>query len=363
MFKIKISGEEFSNFQNFKLTLKFNSIASTFSFDALFDETNERQKTLFRPFGYRKCEIFNDSNKLMLTGVILNHGFKTNEKKNLTSVGGYSVTGVLEDSNISPSRYPLESNGKTVKQIVQTLISDFGISLGEFSADFDSKAIEAVNEVIEKSTSSPTKTIKSYLSDICAQRNLLLTHNAKGQIVITRSNKKKASIRKLASGDYTSISLACNGQKMHDEITVMRQASLENENATQETIRNPFITEFRTDITPKNPFVPNIRPSVKKQDSGQDSTATTAAQNALANELTNITFTIQVPKWEWIKGQMILPDTIVTIPPQPELHIEKEFKLFIETVAFSGTTKSQVSTLSCVLPEVYNGEIPTNIFL
>ena len=52
-----------------------------------------------------------------MTGVILNHGFTETKNKELTSVGGYSVTGVLEDCHISPDKYPLESKGKTVKQM------------------------------------------------------------------------------------------------------------------------------------------------------------------------------------------------------------------------------------------------------
>jgi prophage tail gpP-like protein len=363
MFKLKIQGEEFTNFQNFKLNLMFNSIASTFSFDAYFDEKNESQKKLFRPYSYRKCEVFSPSNELLLTGVILNHGFKSSKNKNLVGVGGSSVTGVLETSQISPKNYPLETSGKTVRQIVDSLISPFGLSIGEFAVRQSDEAKQEINQVIEKTASKPTKTIKSYLSELCAQRNLLITNNAKGQIVITRINANQPSIRKLSTGDYTDIGLNCDGQKMHDEITVMRQASKTNTNATQATVRNPFITEFRTDITQKNRFVPNVRPMVKEQKSGEDQTATTAAQNALANEFRSMKFVINVPKWEWVKGQMILPNEIITIPQDPELHLADDTNVFIESVSFSGTVKAQTSVLTCVIPEVYNGQTPKNIFL
>jgi prophage tail gpP-like protein len=307
--------------------------------------------------------VFSSSDKLLLTGVILNHGFVSNQNKNLVAVGGYSVTGVLEDSKISPKNYPLETSGKTVKQIVQSLIDPFGISIGSFAVSQSSETVKEINQVIKKTSSKPTKSIKAYLNELCSQRNLLITHNEKGQIVITRINANQPSIRKLATGDFTKIGLSCNGQAMHDEITVMRQASKETTNATQYTVRNPFIEQFRTDITPLNPFVPNVRPNVLEQKSGEDQTASTAAINALANEIKTIKFTISVPKWEWLKGQMILPNEIITIPPDPELHLSGDTNLFIESVSFSGTVAAQIATLSCVLPEVYNGNIPKNIFL
>ena len=54
---LKINGIEFSAFNNFHLSLNYNSIASVFSFDGFFDINNPQHKKLFKPLSYNDCTV------------------------------------------------------------------------------------------------------------------------------------------------------------------------------------------------------------------------------------------------------------------------------------------------------------------
>lgn len=348
-FTIKIQGRQFNNFNGFKLNIAFNSIASTFSFNAHFNPENKEHLVLFRPMTYRKVEIFADE-ILVLTGVILNHKFKKRSTPQLIAVSGYSVTGVLEDVSIAPDSYPLESINKTINEITESLIKPFGISL-------ISKEPES-NEILEKSTAKATDSIKSYLSNICAQKNLILTHNETGKLIIT---KAKTNIINAPELKNVNIDSSINGQKMHSEITVQKQASSTDVNSAATTIKNPFITDFNTIITPTNKFIPNYRPLVKEQTSGPNKDTATAARNVLSNDLRAIKFKVSLNSW-YIDKELVMPNKLIYIQSN-DLFLFKKTKVFIESVSFSGSPKAQLLTLNCVLPEVYNNNTPKNIFI
>lgn len=348
-FSLKIQGKDFENFNNFSLTLSFDSIASTFSFDAKFNPDNAEHRNLFRPFSYRKCEVFGDD-ELLLTGVILNHKFSQKPAKTLTSISGYSVTGVLEDSSIPVEKYPLETNNKTLLEIAQDLCNPFGLTVVSNTND--------TATVIESTTAKMGESIKSYLSNLCSQRNLILTHDNIGRLVITKVPSSQKAITTLENSE---VELSCNGQNMHSVITVMKQASIDTDNAGEATIQNPFISAFQTSITPSNPFVPNLRPLVKEQNSGNDNTTEQAAKTALANELKALKFTIPINSW-YINKSLIKPSQIIKVTA-PDCFLYKPTELFIESVTFTGSPESQKAVLSCSLPEVYNNNVPKNIFL
>ena len=250
------------------------------------------------------------------------------------------------------SLYPLQSDGKTIAEIASRLVGPFGITLL-------SNASEA-NQVIETSTASASDSIAGYLNTICAQKNLILTHDAQGRLIITKYVATKP-IAFLKSGSFKEgISLKCNGQAMHSEITVFKQASLDDTNAGQSEIRNPFITAFTTQVSTRNPFVPNYRPLVKEQTSNDEDDTTSATKTILSNELKNIQFSLSLPSW-YINKRIIQPSQIVTVQSEA-LFITRPVNLFIESVEFTGTPESQTATLSLVLPEVYSGGTPQNIF-
>lgn len=373
MFSVRITGKEFTNINNFRLGLNFDAIASTFSFDALFDPDNEQHRVIFRPLSYRKCEVFANG-ELILTGTIINHKFTTATTSTLVGVSGYSVSGVFENSSIPVSVYPLETNTQSLKEIAEKIAGPFGVPIivaadtsrsntvetGQVKTD-NQQVSEAADSELEKTATKPGQSVKSYLSKLASEKNLVLSNDKYGRMLITRAATGSNPIGLLVESGGTQMTLSANGAAVHDTITTVRQADEFTDNASETTITNPLIVPFSTNLAPNNRFVSNVRPLVKVQDSGKDDNSRSTTMTALSNEAKSISVSVTLDSW-YIEGDLI--DVNKTILLQsPRNFLFNPTKFFIQSAEFSGTPQAQTCVLKCVLPEVYTGQIPANPFL
>lgn len=340
---LKIGQTKIDFFNRFNLVLKYDSVASAFSFDYYFNPNNPAHKVLFKPGQYKQCSIEHE-NQLILTGTILSSTFNDSAEPELCSIAGYSLPGVLEDCEIPPTLYPLQSDGLSLREIAQKLIKPFGLKML-----IDAEVTEKMNGVFKTSTADEKQSIKSYLTELAAQKNINITHTPAGELLFTKAKTKQTPILNF---DFTNpmpglkISLTHNGQVMHSEITVIKQASADGGNAGQTTIKNPYVNTYR--------------PKVKIQTSGNDITTTDAARNALADELKGFKITIDTDRWV-VDGKLLTPNNIITITA-PRLFLNKKIPVFIESVTLTGDETKTVASLTCVFPEVYNNNAPINVF-
>ena len=65
----------------------------------------------------------------------------------MVTISGYSLTGVLEDCEIPPKIYPLQSDNLSLKQIAQKIIAPFGLKM-----IVDSSVESLMNSSFKKST-------------------------------------------------------------------------------------------------------------------------------------------------------------------------------------------------------------------
>jgi len=340
---LKISGRKFDFFNSFELNLAYNSIASTFSFEGLiFDEET---KNLFKPLSYKECKVYMDD-ELLLTGTILNTSTSAENQDSLASISGYAKTGVLDDCNIPTSLYPLQSDKLTIKEIIEKLLKPFSLSL-----IVDSLAQSSVNTKFDKSTADSDQTIKSYINELTTQRNIILSHNENGNLLLTKLNLKQPSVATYIEGmPSTKISLSVDGQSMHSHITVQKQASIEVDVAGEQTLTNDLVTSYR--------------PVVKQQTEGSNNETEDSVNSVLGSELRNIQLTIVTDRWKWTDGQkinIIKPNNIIDVK-SPTNFINNLTRFFVESISYSGNQEGIIATINCVLPEVYSGNKPKNIF-
>lgn len=111
---ITIDGKIISYFTAGSVNLKLDSIASTFEFATRFEAQNKDHQEIFMPLQYKEVKIYNTANRLVFTGTILNHRFKSTQGRELLIISGYSKCGILEDVTIPPKHYPLESNNSSL---------------------------------------------------------------------------------------------------------------------------------------------------------------------------------------------------------------------------------------------------------
>lgn len=346
---LKLAGKKISDFNSISIDLKYNSVGSTFSFQYRHDINDEDLKTLNSPDSYAECSIEyqnpdTQETELLITGIALSHGYDDSPIAGLNSISGYSKTAVLEDCEIPTTLYPLQSDGKSFKQIIENLIKPFGLNL-IISEDVQG----AANSVYPVSTADAGDTIKSYLATIANQKNILLSHDSQGNLLLTKSRAgaqpKYNFIRQLP---VTKFTLTVDGQRMHSIITAIKQADSDGGNAGQASVTNPYVKVFR--------------PRTILQSSGTDNDTSSVAKSTLADELRAINLDIEVDTWTDEFGKLWQPNTVISVQ-NDEINLPKKTLFFIETVNFSGNESLQTAVLRCVLPEVHNGQTPKNIFM
>ena len=291
-------------FNQFKMSLKYDSIASSFGFNFLFDPNNPEHAEIACVSHYHECAIYYDED-LMINGYMLSQGFRDTSKPELVSIGGYSKSGVFEDCDIPTVMYPLESNGLSFRQICERILKQFNTHIKSQKNHFKliiadvaslnaSKSIsQKADTTIPKSTAKESENIKSYLTNLATQQNLVLSHNPEGNLLITEAYTEGEPLFDLdvtnknsqAAVGFLEMTMNFNGQPMHSHITVIRQASKDNGNAAEYTIRNPFV-----------PVAAVYRPKTIVLTSGNDITIQEAAENEVRKELKNITLTIRLDR-------------------------------------------------------------------
>lgn len=368
-------------FDEFKMMLRYDSIASTFSFSFYFDPNNAELAEVACVSHYHECSIYYDD-ELLINGYMLSQAFNNDTKGQLVHIGGYSKAGVFEDCDMPTSMYPLESNGISLKNICQRILNEFNTHIRSKENQFKliiadvaladaSKSIvtvsqskisnptkksieEKVDKPLKKSTAKESENIKSYLTNLATQQDLVLSHNPQGDLLITEAYTDGTPIFNYDDSvglvGVIDIALNFNGQPMHSHITVIMQADEDGGNAGEHTIRNPFV-----------PVSAVYRPRVITLSSGDNISIEEAATNELRKELKSIVLTVTLDRGK-INGKFIRPNNTIVVKSRNNF-LYKPVKWFIESVDFEANVSGEKSILTCVPTFVYSNETPTNFFV
>lgn len=366
----RIRNRKVSLFNSFNISLKYNAVASTFALDFYFDPDNIEQKEMACVGHFHLCKLSHNG-ELLMTAQILSEAFTSsgNPPRTLVPISGYSLPGVLEDCQVptnaaidaaiavgnlklpktspaAPYCYQIQDEGLTLRQIAKKYIAPFNLEMV-----VDSSVEAEMDQVIPETDIKPKDTIKHYLTELATQKNVNLTHDEQGRLVFTRVKTKLQSVLDfdVPKGGLPGVrmNMAFDGQQMHSQITVVKQAGVEDKNAGEATVTNPFV-----------PFV--FRPKTIIQSSGNDIDTELAAKNALADELKNLKFKIAIDRWD-VNSKLIKPANVITVK-NPEIYLYKKTTLFIESIDYTGNQKEMTAVLNCCLPEVYNGQTPEYLF-
>lgn len=335
--KIKINGRFVENFTAVSISRSLDSIASTFAFSVRFNPENDDHKELFKPLQYYDCLIYSDNNDLLITGTILNNQFESDAGFNLAVISGYSKCGILEDIVTPPNMYPLESNKKNLKEIAERLTNAFGVNIV-----FDSSVNNEISQIFSKSTCDATETVKSYLAKLTSQKNLLLSHNNKGEVVIFKINTKQKPKYFFNKETILKASSTWNGQGMHSEINVVRQPSMENAGvSTVDKTTNFYIKKYR--------------PTTKVLSSGEDTDTKKAAENEYAKELKNIQLKIELQGLYYD----IKPGDLLNIHLH-EIYSFAYSRWIVSKIDLNIDENSTTTSIELLLPESFTGEVEQN---
>lgn len=357
--RIVIDKKNVDHFTAGSITLKLDSIASTFEFSSRFSANKKEHQEMFKPLKYKEVQIFNSKEKLIFTGTLLNHRFKSNKGRELVIVSGYSKSGILEDVSIPVSAYPLESTNLSLLDIANKLCGLFGINVllseqGKSITDtiikgkvkskraastkstYDDLKAKATS-VFGRTSASPSETIKDYLAKLASQKNIVLSHNEKGEVLLFQPDLMQKPRYFFTKGNTLEMSADFNGQAMHSEVNIVRQPSDENEGVS-------------TTDTAKNSLVGKYRPTTKILTSGGDTGTKEAAKNEVASELKNIPVTVK------LQGLFddIYPGEIVNVHNH-YIYCYAYNRFMVDSVTISFDEKEYTTTLNLVVPESFTG--------
>lgn len=337
--KIKIDGRFYDFMDELSINYKLDSVASVFSFKARFNPENAFHKAVFKPLAFQKVEVFSNDDKLLFTGTIINTNLGSQKDRSLQSVSGYSLGGVLEDCTIPYSLYPLEKLNVSLDNVVRDLLPYFGLNY-----IIDSSASNDMSLRYEKTVADASESVKSFISKLAAQRNIILSHNEKGDLVFFKPNTNKTPKFLLTKNNCTSMSLSINGQSLHSEISIIRQPSKDN-------------TSLKPVDTIKNPMVANGRSVVKILSSGTETDTKKAADNALADELKGINISVEL-----VRVLDLFVGDIVEVE-NDEIYLYNRARLVVSEIGISENQSGESMSLKLVLPETFTGNTPKNIFI
>lgn len=343
----RINPRKIDFFNNFNLSLRYDSVGSTFSFSFYYNPDNAEHRDILGLSNYNLVRVEHNG-ELLLTGFNLNIPLVKSTSRQLVTISGYSVPGVLEDSNIPLSTYPLESLDLTLLEIAQKYCKPFKLVI-----DVDPSVSDKMNRKYPKITASATQSVKDFICSLASQRNIIVSHNERGHLYFTQAKADSKPIFHFEDGLIgTNMELVFNGQVFHTPISVIKQADSEGGNAAEITIDNPYVPASTQ----------AFRPKVVIQNSGDDISTELCAKNVLAQELKEgIKLKITIDRWLLNDNKIIKPNQVVSVL-SPENGIFKKTNFFIEAVDFVGNESTNAATLHCVVPEVYNGKTPKNIF-
>jgi prophage tail gpP-like protein len=363
--KARVNGMYFMYFNEVVISTSLDAVASTFSFVARYDPDIPGHNELFRPLSYAKIEFFDDnSTRPLSTGTIVDWNFASEADPTLKKLSGYSLPGVLEDCQIPYSLYPLESNNRNLQQITDRLLKPFGLKL----IVYDIVKKECA-QIIARTVAKPEETIKNYICSIANQKNVIVSHDIFGNLIMFRPDVKSQPKLTLTPENTTKMNLHVNGREIHSEITTLRQPSkgdnpdeaFGNINITERSL-DDFIDKGETlkissSNTVKNKLVTAYRPMVDKLTRLSFWDTDRAAKNMRGAELKNVRITFELDRWEKVS----IGD-IIEVDVNPELFINKKVKMILESTTIQENSKTKTLSGSLVLLETFTGDEPQNIF-
>lgn len=351
-------------FDGFEIHSKYDSLGSTFKFDFLFNPNDPEHKEM-ACVGHYHVATLKEGDETLMTGFILSQVFNDSSEATLVSIAGYSLPGVLQNCEIpfgDPSSWiktqreynkkfllgtwptTLQSDGSSLKSIVEKILFPFDLKMV-----ISSTVKDLMDETYDETTAQEKQTAKSYICELAAQKNIIVTDDQFGRVVFTRPAQNQTPIFHFEKNiPGTKMSFAFNGEGMHSHIKVYQQQDIDEEIPPSENmVENPYV-----------PFV--FRPHVAVQTSGDANDTENAARNVLSRELKNIILTIETDRWK-INNKLLRPGQTISVK-NPNVYLYNKSNWFIEEVTLKGNAKEATAVLKCVLPCIYDGSTPTYLF-
>lgn len=305
-----------------------------------FDPDDPEFREAFKPFSYPAVNAWAGS-ELLFTGTMTTVKPAIAADGCAVAAGAYSLPGVLADccapAGIYANGEGLEFTNATLPIICKRLLEPFGLE-AVFVAD-PGKAFDQVSI-------KPTENVLPFLAKLAKMRGLVITSNARGQVVFWQSNPGGNPVAVLTQGlpPLVKVSPEFKTQDYYSHITGIEPNSIGAEGG-QQTERNQRLPGVL------RPFTFEARDA-----SGDDlALATRAKMGRMFGDA--VVYTVELSTWRTPSGGLWMPnDTLMLTAPGAMVYTPYEF--LIRDVEFRRTSDGATASLSLVVPAAYRGQVP-----
>lgn len=327
-----IGSTEFKNFTEILVTQRFDSF-DTCDITAPFEPENTQFRELFKPFSYQDIEVF-IGEELVFSGTQMGvTPFVTADSKTVT-LSAYARCAVINDTCVPISAYPVEVRGMKLDRIANLVTETF---------PFDVVTSADVGDSFNVATIKPEKKIASYLLELAKQRDIVLTNNLDGNLLLTKAAESESvAFLKDNQSPLLSIVPQFNEQNYYSDYTAILPVII-RQNPTSYTAKNRKLTNaLRVD-------------NFMATDSFNGDEKTVAESRRARGLANSISYTCALSTLRDPQGDLYAVNTFVNIDA-PTAMVYRDTKMFIKGVTMSLTPKERTCALELTLPEAYNGK-------
>lgn len=329
---VLIGSVEFKHFLEVVISQRFDSF-DTCDIIAPFEPENKQFREMFKPFSYQSIEVF-IGNDLVFSGTQMGvNPFVTPEARTVT-LSAYSRCAVINDTCVPISAYPIEVRGFKLDRIAKSVTETF---------PFDVVVDADVGASFKVATIKPEKRIAPYLLELAKQRDIVLTNNLEGNLLLTKANESESvAYLKDDQPPLLSVVPSFSEQKYFSDYTAILPVII-RQNPTSYTAKNRKLTNsLRVD-------------NYMATDSFNGDEKTVAVSRRARGLANSIRYSCELATLRDPQGGLYAVNTFVNIQA-PTAMVYRDTKMFVRGVTMSLTPNSRTCALELTLPEAYNGE-------
>ena len=328
---VLIDRKEFKYFSNVEFFMSFDSFDSV-SITAPFDPDNKEFRETFIPFSYASVDLY-IGNTLMFSGTQMGLTPQISPDSKVVILEAYAKCAVINDSNMPISSYPIELRGLKLDRIAAEVCKPFPFTVTkdtDIGATFETVAIKHSDKIY------------SFLVQLCKQRDLILSNDSNGDLLITKAvNSTSVASLRDDSSPVISVSPTHNDQEYFSDYTAVMPVIIGLPVASY-TAKNKRLSN----ILRVNNFTAN---DAKNGD--EKTVAESRRSRGLAN---SISYQVELATIRDSSGDLFKPNTYVDLYA-PTAMIYTETTFFIRSVDTILEGDKKTCRLDLVLPESYNG--------
>lgn len=363
---VLIEGKSYRLWETAEITRSFEVIADAFALTGPWDPTNTDDKETFKPFSYKAFSLYVGGEQIM-RGTILNTNPESSANQNTVAISGYSTAGILADVMLPPTLYPFETDGLNLLQIAQKMSSPYGVTVisrddtgTPFGTIIDvNLLVDPTKNVLgqgkaeityiegEKVDIGPVEKIYTFLIKLARQRGLVISSDNSGRLLLQGPTNEPAQDTIRAGQDpFIKSSAEYKGQQRYSTITALGTEVIDGVGSSG-NVTDPAIK--KTGIN--RPLV------IKAQETNKGNlkdAATAQYGRQLASSIVNI---VTVRGWRRPSDNKLWKDNTKLIYINPGDMIYSETEFLIRQAKYVRGPKTEVTELTLVFPEAYNGQI------